>query len=116
MASFWVVLDCRDPDRLAEFYCAAFGYLSSGTAANYRSLDPVKDPSDPKLLLQGVTEQKAGKNRMHLDLLAGDIEQEAARLVELGATRLVEQAFNEHGMSWIVLADPEGNELCVIKS
>ena len=64
------------------------------------------------LLFFKVPEPKTVKNRMHLDIHADDIEAEAERLVGLGATR-VEGPIAEWGERWIVLADPEGNELCV---
>ncbi len=107
-----LVLDCADPDRLAAFWSAALGYERFGAAENYRSIvDP--DGVSPKLILQGVHEPKTVKNRLHLDIQIDDIEAEAARLVELGATRLAAEPFVEHGTSWIVMADPEGNEFCV---
>jgi predicted enzyme related to lactoylglutathione lyase len=67
----------------------------------------------PKLLLQRVPEAKSVKNRMHLDIDATDIEAEAARLEALGATRVQPDQVHEHGTSWILMADPEGNEFCV---
>jgi predicted enzyme related to lactoylglutathione lyase len=56
------------------------------------------------------------KNRMHLDLWVDDVEAEAARLTVLGAKRLRYQPFAEHGLRWIQLADPEGNEFCVARN
>ena len=51
---------------------------------------------------------------MHLDLIVGDaIDAEVERFVALGAHRLADAAFDEYGSRWIVLADPEGNELCL---
>ena len=50
---------------------------------------------------------------MHLDIATPDIELEAARLGKLGATRLGAETRSEHGSTWIVMADPERNELCV---
>ena len=69
--------------------------------------------SGPRLLLQRVEEAKAVKNRMHLDIEAADIEAEADRLVALGAARVSDRPCSEHGSSWILMADPEGNEFCV---
>ena len=107
-----LVLDCADPDLMADFWAAALGYRRHGQAANYRSLvDP--DGIGPKLILQGVDEPKTVKNRMHLDIHHADIEAEADRLVALGAVRLQDEPVVEHGTSWILLTDPEGNELCV---
>lgn len=112
MSSFGLVLDCADPDALAEFWSATLGYESLGRDGNYAVLvSPT--PGRPKLLLQRVPEPKTGKNRMHLDIETPDIESEAARLEKLGATRLRAAALTEHGSVWILMADPEGNEFCV---
>jgi predicted enzyme related to lactoylglutathione lyase len=67
----------------------------------------------PHVLLQQVPEPKQAKNRVHIDLYAEDIEAEATRLVGLGAKRLSDGPMSEHGVCWIVMADPEGNEFCV---
>jgi glyoxalase superfamily protein len=67
----------------------------------------------PVLSLQRVPEPKAGKNRLHLDLLVVDADGEVARLQALGATVLPPGTREEFGQRWFVLADPEGNELCV---
>jgi predicted enzyme related to lactoylglutathione lyase len=110
-----LVLDCADPDRLATFWAAALGYELYGRAANYRSLvDPAG--GGPKLILQGVPEPKQGKNRLHVDVLATDIEVESGRLAGLGATRLRDEPVVEHGTRWITMADPEGNEFCVCQA
>jgi predicted enzyme related to lactoylglutathione lyase len=110
-----IVIDCADPDRAADFWAGALRYRRSGTAANYRSIvDP--EGRGPKIVLQGVAEPKIVKNRMHIDVQATDIEAEANRLVDLGARRLQDEPFAEHGVRWILLADPDGNELCVCES
>lgn len=113
-----IVIDCADPDRLADFWCAALGYVRRGQVAQYRS---IVDPggAGPKVLLQQVPEPKAVKNRLHLDLEAADLDAEADRLVALGATRVPShQAASgevaEFGIRWITMADPEGNEFCVV--
>jgi len=110
--SFGLVLDCADPEALAEFWAPALGYLNLGTAGAYVALFPDGKPG-PKLLLQRVHEAKTVKNRMHLDIEVPDIEAEAARLVDLGATRVSEGPCSEHGSTWILMTDPEGNEFCV---
>jgi predicted enzyme related to lactoylglutathione lyase len=111
-AAFGLVLDCADPARLAEFWSAALGYSNAGAAGAYVALSPTAG-SGPKLLLQRVADPKATKNRMHLDIEAVDIEREAERLVGLGAQRMNDDIFSEHGSNWILMADPEGNEFCV---
>ena len=115
MVKLEVVLDCREPDRAARFWAAALGYRLYGVAANYRSLVPPDGEVGPKLIVQGVAEPKTVKNRMHIDLLASDVEREVARLIGLGATQASEPVA-EHGTSWIVMRDPDGNEFCVCQS
>jgi predicted enzyme related to lactoylglutathione lyase len=107
-----LVLDSRDPEALAPFWATALGYVVAGSVENYVSLVP-EGGAGPKLLLQRVPEAKAGKNRMHLDIEADDIEALAARLVARGGSRIDGVVHEEHGCCWIVMADPEGNEFCV---
>ena len=107
-----LVLDCANPDELARFWAPALGYTNVGAAGSYVLLTP-PDAGRPKLLLQSVPEAKVAKNRMHFDIETADIESEAARLEGLGARRRESDARSEHGMRWLVMADPEGNEFCV---
>lgn len=109
---FGLVLDCADPERLAEFWAAALDYVNVGSAGAYVALYP-RDGNGPKLLLQHVDEAKSVKNRMHLDIDTADVEAEADRLAGLGARRATTDICREHGSSWIVMSDPEGNEFCI---
>ncbi|GAA2413583.1 VOC family protein [Nonomuraea africana] len=109
---FGLVLDVADPDAVAPFWAAALSYTVVGGVGNYVMLLP-EGRSGPKLLLQRVPEGKTGKNRMHLDIDAPDIEAEAERLQALGARRLEPGQVQEHGHRWIRMADPEGNEFCL---
>ena len=112
MEPIGLVLDCADPEELARFWGPALGYTIVGGAGTYMLLMP-PEPGRPKLLLQRVPEAKTAKNRMHLDIHVVDIDAEARRLESLGARRVSSDVFSEHGTRWHVLADPEGNELCV---
>jgi predicted enzyme related to lactoylglutathione lyase len=107
-----LVLDCADPEKLAEFWAPALGYVSLGTFGSYVALLPEGRPG-PKLLLQRVDEPKSVKNRMHFDIEVPDIQAEADRLVALGATKVSEAPCGEHGSTWLLMTDPEGNEFCV---
>ena len=107
-----LVLDCADPEALAEFWAPALGYVNLGTVGSYVALFPDGRPG-PKLLLQRVAEPKAVKNRMHFDIEVADIHAEADRLVGLGATKVSEAPCREHGSTWLLMTDPEGNEFCV---
>jgi len=111
-ATLGLVLDCADPTKLAEFWSAAIGYTTVGGAGNYVMLID-ETGKQPKLLLQRVDEPKAGKNRMHFDIETPTVDEEVARLQEIGARRMSDDAMQEHGSRWVVMADPEGNEFCV---
>jgi len=109
-----VVIDSNDPRPLAEFWAAATGRRISGDDPVYTA---VEDPTDRDvlLLIQKVDgPPKTAKNRVHIDMLADDPESEAERLETLGARRLEE--VEEGGLRWVVLADPQGNEFCVIST
>jgi predicted enzyme related to lactoylglutathione lyase len=106
-----IVLDCADVDAQADFWAAALGYERFGAAGQYRSLVPGAGRRGTKLVLQQVDEPKTVKNRVHLDVIASDIDAEATRLIALGAQR--REDFAEHGHRWIAMVDPEGNEFCV---
>lgn len=107
-----VTLDCSDLDRMATFWAGAAGLVVDGVIeGRYVALSG----NGIALTLQRVDEPKSVKNRMHLDLLVADLDQEVRRLEALGATRLTGTVREEFGQSWYVLADPEGNEFCVAR-
>jgi predicted enzyme related to lactoylglutathione lyase len=107
-----LVIDARDPAALAPFWAAALGYLVAGAEGNYVALVPDGRPG-PNVLIQRVDEHKTVKNRVHLDLKDPDLQGLVARLQGLGARRLEEAPRSELGATWVVMADPEGNEFCV---
>jgi predicted enzyme related to lactoylglutathione lyase len=111
-ASIGLVLDCAEPEVLADFWSSALGMVKLGSAGNYVLLF---SPSGtlPKLLLQRVGEPKAGKNRMHLDIEVREVETEVSRLEAIGAHRSESEPRTEHGTTWVIMVDPEGNEFCV---
>ena len=111
-----VTVDAADPVTLAAFWCAALGWEQRVDEDGDIWIEPGED--DPEfdrvkpLLIVRANEMKAGKNRLHLDLIPDDQEREVERLESLGASRPdIGQTGNE---SWVVLADPEGNEFCVL--
>ncbi|HEX6196654.1 MAG TPA: VOC family protein [Jiangellaceae bacterium] len=108
-----VVLDCADADALADFWSSALGFRRGRFHPPYVRL---VDPSErwPNLLLQQVPEPKSGKNRMHLDIQVADVDPEVERLTALGAT-VVSPAHDDEGFLTAILADPQGNEFCVIR-
>jgi predicted enzyme related to lactoylglutathione lyase len=110
-----VVVDCANLERAARFWAAALGYKDAGGASEkYRSVLPEDGPG-VEILLQQTDDAKQGKNRVHLDLRTRDLEAEVTRVLELGAVRLTPEPVEEHGWTWHILADPEGNEFCVLR-
>ncbi len=72
-----------------------------------------EDGVSPDLLFIRVPESKSGKNRLHIDLRPDDQTVELARLLALGARRV---DIGQGEASWVVLADPEGNEFCLLRA
>ena len=90
------------------------GYLDEGESTGpYRTLRPADGPG-AEVLLQRSADHKHGKNRVRLDLPTRDLDAEASRVTALGATALTSQPIAEGGWAWNVLADPDGNEFCVL--
>jgi catechol 2,3-dioxygenase-like lactoylglutathione lyase family enzyme len=109
-----VAVDCRDAEVLVGFWCAALGAEVDRRWRDAHGVEYVQIGTEEGslLLFQPVAEGKSGKNRLHLDIapVTGTQEAEVERLVGLGATRLSD----EPELPWVVLADPEGNEFCVL--
>lgn len=108
-----LVLDCAEPQQLEEFWRAALGYRTFYSSAPAVILVPDDDTNASPLVLQQVPEPKAGKNRMHIDLVADEILSEVDRLVGLGATRVHDGVQSLGPVEWVTLRDPVGNEFCV---
>ncbi|MEO3745801.1 VOC family protein [Plantactinospora sp. B5E13] len=109
-------LDVRDVDLMARFWSRALGYRCVPKDDGSVKLCPPDGapPTVPSVWLQPTAPVKAGKNRLHLDLAVRDgvAADEVARLIGLGARRAdVGQRGDE---PFVVLADPEGNEFCLL--
>ena len=110
-----LALDCRDPHALAPFWAEVLGYQVTETDDDLVELSGPPG-SGPSLVLVRVPEDKTVKNRLHIDVNATDRDQaaEVERILGLGATPA--DVGQGPDVSWVVLADPEGNELCVLAS
>lgn len=106
-----IVLDVNDLERCAGFWSAVLGKKISFKADNYCRIGASGDK--PSLLLQKVAERHVHKNRAHIDLDVADLEPAVQRVVDLGGTRL--QEISEFGIRWAVMADPDGNEFCLVR-
>jgi hypothetical protein len=116
-----LAIDCADPNGLARFWCSVLDYEVHDEDDGIVTIGPPMEgetgnrrgPVPPMLTFAHVPEGKTVKNRLHLDVNPTDREQgeEVRRLVGLGARHA---AVGQGDESWVVLADPEGNEFCVL--
>lgn len=111
-----ITFDALEPYKIAEFWSAVTGFPIHPDDAEGDDeilLDPAQ-PGVPGLLFIRVPDAKTVKNRVHLDIQppTGTRDETVERLIGLGA-RLVDDRRREDGSGWAVLADPEGNELCI---
>jgi len=112
-----LVVDSADPSRSAAFWEAALGWRRTYDTDDEVALEPpAGSPEDgivADLLFVRVPGPKTGKNRLHLDLRPVDQAAEVARLEGLGAQRV--DIGQGPDVSWVVMADPVGNEFCVLR-
>jgi Glyoxalase-like domain len=111
-------IDSTDPAKTASFWQSALGWRRTFDSEDEVILEPPEgSPEDgivPDLLFLRVPEGKSAKNRLHLDLRPVDQAAEIPRLEDLGASRVnVGQGAD---VTWVVLADPDGNEFCVLRA
>lgn len=119
-----LTVDCRDPEGLAAFWCEVLDFevidRSEGKVEIGSWVPTVEEvrgrQMPPTLLFVRVPEDKAVKNRLHLDVSPIDrgTEDEVSRLLALGATRT--DVGQGPARNWVVMADPEGNEFCVLRT
>jgi hypothetical protein len=128
---FQVTFDCHDADLLADFWATALDRVVQPPPPGFDSwpafleaqgfdvppegsmsaiIDP--DGNGPRMLFQRVPEEKTAKNRVHLDVRAGDRRDEKVAELEQAGGKVIGH-HEEMGLEWVVMADPEGNEFCV---
>ncbi|WP_153297114.1 VOC family protein [Arthrobacter yangruifuii] len=113
-----IALDAADPARLAQFWTGALGYrILETNDADVISLVRADGGAGPDIDIIPVPEDKTVKNRLHLDLRASEgstQQEEVERLLALGA--VLADVGQGPDVSWVVLADPEGNEFCMLSA
>jgi predicted enzyme related to lactoylglutathione lyase len=113
MSSVWenLTVDAQDPARLAHWWAEALGYQ---VVAEKPDEVEIRQSADrlPGIVFVPVSAAKETKNRLHIDLRPDDQEAEVERLVDMGARHV---DVGQGGVGWTVLADPEGNEFCVLR-
>jgi predicted enzyme related to lactoylglutathione lyase len=109
-------IDVHDPALVARFWAETLGWRVTHESEQEWAVEPPEgsreDSVVPDLLFLKVPDDKTVKNRLHLDLRPDDQEAEVRRLTALGAHRV---DIGQGDSSWVVMADPEGNELCVLQ-
>jgi predicted enzyme related to lactoylglutathione lyase len=115
-----ITVDAHDPLALAQFWSEALGWKIGEDVNDIevwieRELGDPKNTGFPDILFLKNSAIKSGKNRLHLDLRPDDQAAEVARLEKLGAKQIDIGQSAEPTCTWIVMADPEGNEFCVLR-
>jgi predicted enzyme related to lactoylglutathione lyase len=103
-----IIVDCADPYRLAEFWAEILGRAVAGNKGPYVWLQRVD--GGVGFGFQRVAEPRHGKNRVHIDIESADVAAAARRIEELGGRRV--EGYERGG--FLVMADPEGNEFCLL--
>lgn len=106
-----VVVDARDPVALGRWWLEALRWIIVNDDPGEFEIRPQADRL-PGLIFVPVDERKQVKNRLHLDFRPDDQDAEVERLIALGASRV---DVGQGDVPWVVLADPEGNEFCVLR-
>ena len=112
-----VAVDCHDPSALATFWAEVLGWRRTDDEPDEVGIEP--QPGSPQhggpgLLFLRVPDDKTVKNRLHIDLRPDDQAAELARVEALGAQRV--DIGQGDDVTWVVLADPEGNEFCILRA
>ena len=108
----WVAFDCKDPVALARFWAEVLGFEIEADSDDEIFLHP-KNGVGPNVMFLKVPDEKVVKNRLHFDLRPDDQAAEVERVLALGATRV---DIGQGDVTWEVLADPEGNEFCILRA
>jgi hypothetical protein len=110
-----VVVDADDCELLARFWSEALGWRITYQSEKEWAIEPPEGSPEadvsPDILFVKVPDRKVVKNRLHLDLRPADQQAQVDRMIDLGARRV---DIGQGEVSWVVMADPEGNEFCVL--
>jgi len=106
-----ITFDCSDPAKLAGWWAEQFAGATQELLAG--EFVAVILSEGPQLGFQKVPDPTPGKNRVHLDFSAADVDAEVSRLTAAGATEVGRHKFGDN-FRWVVLADPESNVFCVV--
>jgi predicted enzyme related to lactoylglutathione lyase len=111
-----ISFDAGDPQAMGRWWGEALGWEVSEADPGEVVVTPPSGSGQTELLFIAVPEGKSVKNRVHLDLRPDDQAAEVARFEALGATRVEVGQSDDPDTTWVVLADPEGNEFCILRA
>ena len=116
-----ITVDAHNPKILAEFWAEVLGWTvgEDGDDIGWWIERELNDPNKsgfPDILFLKVPDSKVVKNRLHLDLRPDDQDAEVARLEKLGAKKIDIGQSTDPDTTWVVMADIEGNEFCVLSA
>lgn len=115
-----LTIDCENPKALATFWAAALDWkitYEDEVEVSIELLDGSPEVGRiPDILFLKTPDKRSVKNRLHLDLRPLDQAAEVARLEALGAKRIEIGQSEDADTTWVVMADPEGNEFCVLRA
>jgi predicted enzyme related to lactoylglutathione lyase len=116
-----ITVDAHNPKALAEFWAQVLGWTvgEDGDDIGWWIERELNDPDKtgfPDILFLKVPDSKVVKNRLHLDLRPDDQDAEVARLEKLGAKKIEIGQSTDPDTTWVVMADIEGNEFCVLSA
>ncbi|MHA7306431.1 VOC family protein [Arthrobacter sp. TMN-49] len=104
-----IVINTQNPAALTDYWTAFLQTEVDYSDSGFTWLASGK--GQPRLAIQTVKEPTQGRRRLHLDFASDDVPAEVQRALSLGATTVEEHTMS--GFSWVVLADPDGNEFCI---
>ena len=116
----YILVDCKDPAKISNFWESVLGwkvtYLDETGAMLENSVKLENGEKFPPILFYKNPDEKVVKNRLHFDLSPDDQGAEVARIEALGGKRIEIGQSADPNTTWVVMADIEGNEFCVLKS
>ena len=115
-----LTVDCKNPRLLAEFWAKVLGWRVTHESGDESYIEKTFNsealPDYPDILFLRTPDEKVIKNRLHIDLRPKNQDEEVNRVLNLGAKKIEIGQSEDSSTTWVVLADPEGNEFCILRA
>jgi len=109
-----VVWDCRHPNQLGHWWAETLAWRVTKASPQEVTVEAAGDDRPLSLVFVPVPESKMHKNRLHLDLATASVDEQAATVEQLRSRGATPTNIGQENVPWVVLADPEGNEFCIL--